>query len=427
MQRKLLVLFAGLVLLSLMIAPLGMADARQNEAERLAATPLDSSESEPNDTPGTADPISPAVTNNASIDPIGDVDYYSLDGVNTLWGFIALLDTLSSTASKRATLTALRNDGATVLQSDTGSWELGSGIALQNYADGNSTHYLLVNEEGNDAAVTPYTLRYYNTVVSAQPEVEPNDTPASGTPSSFTHSGVISPTDDVDCFAFQGRVGDTILLALNGDPEGDGSPLDPALDLFDPSGTLLKSADVSGLAGNEFIEYVGLPSAGSYAYCVRAASGAGGSTSTYKVGLVRNGGLYFPDMTHGPTWLNPRPGNYARIGDTLSFRLEITNTSPIPIPGDIRLTATYSSTCLSVVTTTPPATSTSAGYISWDGQRTTGLASGETYSVTMDMLALALCSDNIHQGTGVSYYYTGMGDNVDYSILADLYLPIIQR
>jgi len=385
-----------------------------------------SAESEPNNTPGTANPLSAGATNTASINPTGDVDFYSLGGVNTTWGFIALLDTLSSTASKRATLTALRNDGTTVLQSDTGSWERGSGIALQNYADSGLTHYLLVNEEGNNAAVTPYTLRYYKTIVATQPEVEPNDTPTAGTPSSFTHNGVISSTADVDCFAFQGRVGDTILLALNGDPEGDGSDLDPALDLVDPSGVMLKSANVSGMAGKEFIEYVNLPIAGVYAYCVRAAPGAVYQTDTYKVGLVRNGGLYYPDMTYGPTWLNPRPGNYARPGDIMSFRLAITNTSPIPIPGNIRLTATYSPTCLSLVTTTPPATLTSSGYISWDGQKT-GLAPGETYRVTMDMLALTTCSDNIYQDTGVDYYYTAYGDTVNYSIHACLYLPMIQR
>ncbi|PKO22056.1 MAG: hypothetical protein CVU38_11345 [Chloroflexi bacterium HGW-Chloroflexi-1] len=407
------------------VSAYGFQAGDYNRGRPLAA----SDESEPNDTPGTAHPLSAGVTNTGSINPIGDIDYYSLGGVNTAWGFIALLDTYGSTASKRATLTALRNDGTTVLQTDTGSWERGSGIALQNYADSGLTHYLLVNEEGNDAAVTPYTLRYYKTIIAAQPEVEPNDTPAAGTPSSFTHSGVISSMADVDCFAFQGRVGDTILLALNGDPEGNGSDLDPALDLVDPSGVTLKSANVSGMAGNEFIEYVGLSSAGVYAYCVRAAPGAGLQTDTYKVGLVRNGGLYFPDMTRDPTWLNPRPGNYARPGDILSFRLAITNASPIMIPGNIRLTATYSPTCLSVVTTTPTATLTSPGYISWDGQKTTGLAPGETYSVTMDMLALTTCSDNIYQDTGVSYYYTGHNNTVDYSIHpgADLYLPLIQR
>lgn len=191
-----------------------------------------------------------------------------------------MLDTLSSTTSKRGTLTALRADGTTVSQTDIASWERGSGIALQNYADGSATHYLRVNDDDNDETITTYTIRYYRTIVNTQPEAEPNDTRSTGTPSSFTMNGVISPDGDVDCFAFHGRAGDTILIALHGDPEGDGSPIDPVLELVDPSDTVLKKVNVSGTAGKEFIEYVGLASAGVYAYCVRDKDGAGGAGAT---------------------------------------------------------------------------------------------------------------------------------------------------
>ena len=384
-------------------------------------------ETEPNNTPATANPLTRWDTMTGAVDPVGDLDFYALGGVNTTWGFIALLDTTASAPSTRATLTAFANDGATVLQSDTGSWERGSGIALQNYASGSLTHYLRVNEEGDDALVSTYTLRYYETVTDSQPEAEPNGTRLTGTPSSFTHNGVIAASGDVDCFAFQGRTGDNVLIALNGDPEGDGSPVDPLLELIAPNEAILKTVNVSGLGGTEFLEYSGLASAGVYAYCVRAAAGLGSNQATYKVGLVRNGFLYFPDYTYSATWLNPRPGNYALIGDLLSFQLAVTNTSPLRIPGNIRMTASYSSTCLGFDSAIPPETASSPGNISWDGQKPTGLDPGEVYSVQMNMRALKKCSDLIDQDLGLDYYFTGTGTSVNYNIYSGMFLPLALR
>lgn len=250
-------------------------------------------ETEPNNSAVQANPLAPNDVLTGAISSNTDADYFSLGGVNTTWGFIALLDTSSSSTSQSGTLTALKNDGATVLQSDTGSWERGSGIALQNYADGSATHYLKVNEYESNATISSYQLRYYQTITDPQPEVEPNDTPGSGTPAAFTNNGTISSNTDVDCFLFHGRAGDTILIALNGDPEGDLSPISYTLDLIDPLGANLKTANL-GASYKQFIEYTGLVSTGAYAFCVRRASGTAGAGATYKVGLVRNGDLYFP-------------------------------------------------------------------------------------------------------------------------------------
>jgi hypothetical protein len=387
------------------------------------------SESEPNDTPAQANSLSGAQPISGAVDPAGDVDYFAQDGVNVTWGYIALLETVSSTTSQQGTLTALGNDGTTVLQSDTGSWEHGSGIALQNYADSRVTHYLRVNEDGDDATVSTYTLRYYNTIVRTQPEAEPNETRSTGTPSAFTHEGTLSTSGDVDCFAFQGRADDTILLALNGDPEADGSPADPVLELVDASDTVLKTVDFSGAAGKEFLEYPALPSDGVYAYCVRVGAGsAGAADATYKVGLVRNGGLYVPDYEQGPTWLNPRPGHVAYISDTLSFRLAMTNTSPITIPGDIDFRATYSSTCLSFLDASLAPTSVSPGTIEWDGLKPSGLVPGEVYSVTANFQALNRCGgEDLHQSTGIDYFFTGSGGDAAYNIHTPVFLPVVQR
>jgi hypothetical protein len=377
------------------------------------------SEVEPNNNPGEANSLARGISMDGAIDPPGDVDYYALNGVNSAWGFIALLETAGT-----GTLTALGNDGATVLQSDTGSWEQGAGIAFQNFPDGSATHYLRVNETGDDAVLT-YTLRYYNTVVTTQPEIEPNETAATGTPSAFTHAGTLSTTGDIDCFAFHGREGDTILLALDMD---SGSPANPALELRDSTNAVLKAADFSGIGEDEFLEYAAIPADGVYAYCVRVTGGSGGLGASYRAGLVRNGGLYFPAYQQRPIWENPRPGNIAYVNDTLKFRLAMTNTSPIAILDDINLAARYSPACLDYLSAHPTPTSQSSDEISWYGLQPDGLAPGEVFSVTVDFQAIAGCEDELQQITGIPYFVTGTGSRVDYTVHSNLvYLPVIQR
>jgi hypothetical protein len=113
-------------------------------------------EVEPNDTPAQANSLPEGEIIDGSINPAGDIDYFVISGGNTTWGFIALVDTSDSTTSKTARIRAFDNSGTTLLQSDSGSWEKGSGIALQNFADNEGlSHYLSVNEVGNNATITP--------------------------------------------------------------------------------------------------------------------------------------------------------------------------------------------------------------------------------------------------------------------------------
>ncbi len=384
------------------------------------------SETEPNDTPAQANALSQTDVISASIGTVGDVDYFSIPGVNTSWGFIALLDTSAATGSQQATLTALGSDGSTLLQTDTGSWEYGSGIALQNYADGNVDHYLKVNEQSDGATISNYTLRHYSTIVATKPEVEPNETRTTGTLSAFTHAGTLSGLSDVDCFSFAGSTGDSMVFALNGDPEGDGSPVDPQLSLIAPDDTVLKSVNFGGTGDNEFITYDSLPSDGIYAYCVSAAGGTGGSTATYTVGLVRNNWLYIPSFTIKSIQIDPPNGDWVQPGETLTFQVSITNTSAITIPGDVNTSLRYDAACLQPISTNPLTTSSSSGLLDWYGQKNT-LTPGEVYSTTATFEALKPCSSTVSQYTQLSYYLTGTARDAGYVIAHSIYLPLILR
>lgn len=377
------------------------------------------SESESNNTFNEANAISPAELKTGAVGNVGDIDFFVAIGLNTTWGIIALLETKDSATSKDGVLSFLRSDGSTVLQTDTGSWVNGSGIALQNFADGNGSHYFRVGESGDDSDISAYTLRYYNTITRSQPEVEPNDTRVTGTPSSFTHAGVLSMDGDIDCFAFQGRSGDTVLLALNGDPEGDSSPVDPVLSLISPNDVVLATADQSGNGGSEFIEYSGLED-GVYAYCVTdAGSGTEGPAATYNAGIVQNGNLYGPEYLIQPTWTNLDSNSTGNVGKIFTAKLSFINQSPLLLPGDVDLYVDYSPTCLEYIDASLAETSTvnysSTNQVRWDGYKT-DLAAGEEYSILVNFRSIAQCSDDyISQGVVIAYFLTGAAKDLYYT------------
>jgi hypothetical protein len=246
-------------------------------------------------------------------------------------------------------------------------------------------------------------------------------------PSGFTHEGVLDSSNDTDCFAFQGRLDDTILLALNGDPESDGGTADYALSLIDAGDNVLKTVDISAVAGSEFLEYENLPADDVYAYCVSLAGGSAGAGASYHAGIIRNGYLYMPSFIQRADWQNSPPGGAARIGDTLSFRLAITNTSPLRFPGEIDLQASFTEECLEYLSSMPAPTFTGTDRIEWHGYNPDGLATGEAFDVTLEVRAVGLCADSLRQGTSLRYYFTGTSTNASYFVAAPVYLPMIRK
>ncbi len=381
------------------------------------------SESEPNGTSGTADSLARADVMSGAISPANDLDFFAIPGINTTWGVIALLDTSTGAADPPGRLTMLRADGTTVLQSDSGSWVNGSGIAFEPYMDGSATHYLKVEEDGGDASIADYTLRFYQTITDTQPEVEQNGSYADSSTSSFTMAGALSGGTDVDCYRFHGYGIDRFIFAV----DADGSPFDPVLDVRDSSNVVVVTADHSGSGGREFIELNPLVTTGKYAYCVSAHGGIAGAGATYHAGLVHNDWLYIPEYSTSTVWTNPRPGNYARIGDLMTFELSIQNTDEVKIPGDIRMRGRYEGDCMTYVSSSPVATSHTFGQVAWDGQKPGGLDPGEIYMVSMTMRAHHGCSDQVEEVVYMAYYFTGTGNPDDYLIWWDIFMPAVMR
>ena len=137
---------------------------------------------------------------------------------------------------------------------------------------------------------------------TAQFEREPDDEPALATALERRVAGCIERPGDVDQFAFAGSAGVPVLLECFADDEfgspgfdevdGDGSDLDPVLEVRDPRGTLVATAsalprDALGLVrGGATLALVVVPRTdGTHVVSVRDARGGSGPSHTYLLEL----------------------------------------------------------------------------------------------------------------------------------------------
>jgi hypothetical protein len=145
------------------------------------------------------------------------------------------------------------------------------------------------------------------------------------------------------------------------------------------------------------------------------------------VGLVRNGWIYLPDFSLSAVWTNPRVGDYARIGDLMTFDVSITNEDALKIPGSVEARAFFPEGCMTYISSNPVATSHMAGEVSWVGQKSNGINVGGTYPVSMTMRAHFGCDDHVDQSVYMAYYATGTGLDMDFLIWWDILMPAVMR
>jgi len=388
----------------------------------LAATAA-SQELEPNDSPEQANSLDVSQPIQGAIDPVNDVDYYKQAGVNTLWGYIALLDTTVSMAGDNGVLTAYASDGMTVLQEDNGSWEDGSVIAWQRFVNGNQTAYLKVSDEGGDEVISPYSLQRYKVAISDMEELEPNDAPNNGTVTAVSMNGHLSNNDDVDCFRFDGFSEYPYLFALNADPDNNGSSTDFRLRVLDLEGIEVEIANVGGPGKNEVIDDLGFAERGVYAFCVDAPGGEVDPNDEYIVGVLKNSYNYFPTYILDPVWVDAPADGISLQGSTLTFQLNFTNTSLLPIPGKVEMYGKFDDECLELVSA-PGAVYTYPYQAGWEYF---DLGPGENFSATLVTRAIAGCTDYLHESVVLNYYVLGTGEDVNYASLYAAYLPLTLR
>ena len=253
--------------------------ARSSELEINVRTSRNSSvfyESESNNQPSSANLIpAGALIAVGSISPSGDVDYFAVSVPSGSRGFLSIDGTDGTLANGDSTLELRAADGLTVLESDddSGPINLSSGIAGVRLTAGGQ-YYLRVAALGS--SLDPYLLLLSFEPDSPVGEAEPNDSSSGANVLDGLIAGALGAGDS-DWFAFPALVGDLVLLALDPDPQRIGSSLDAMLEIYDPTGNLLRAQDLNGRGEPEFINLALAPADGIYRARLSSADGSSGS------------------------------------------------------------------------------------------------------------------------------------------------------
>lgn len=227
--------------------------------------------------------------------PIGDRDFYSFTAPanSRVWAFVETGGIRNVTGSSRdSTLALFTTDGVTQIvfaddgASGSGDDEVGetttsSGIAGRKLAVA-GTYFLRVEDFGNNDVIDPYRLFVFVTADAGPNESEGNNTAAVANPvggaAGTLKEGNIS-TGDVDFYSIALRAGDILWVAVNGDPEQDGSSTDVNLGLVAPDTTSTIVTPFNSSATFEMGSYRAIV-AGTY--FIRVAQ-QGTSTGTYQL------------------------------------------------------------------------------------------------------------------------------------------------
>jgi hypothetical protein len=275
--------------------------------------PANVGDTEPNNTAATATPLNfatnPAATASASINPPGDVDYFSFTAPANarLWGYVDTGGTQNAGATTRDSLLQfIGTDTTTVLEEDdddgagngldgTQESTLSSSIAYLAGPPAGGTVYARISAVDAiplDQIINPYTL-YVVTTTSEASEVEPNDSFVTanalfnGVPHVGVRTGAISAVTDVnDFYSISANAGDVLYLSLDGDPPRDGSSEDFELELLSTDGsTILFTANSD--SGEPLSEGFAFQVAAAGTYYVRVFDNGNTESGTYAV-MVAN-------------------------------------------------------------------------------------------------------------------------------------------
>jgi hypothetical protein len=230
-------------------------------------------ESEPNNTPATATPLTTTTTcfgAVGAISPGGDVDYFSFAAPpgSRLW---ALVDTGASTSSRDSILTLFAPNGTTQIERDdnggvgtscdmTVETRESSAIAGRTLTAG-GTYFLRVQASDPSSLITLYKLLVVVVTSAATAEVEPNDSVATATPivTSDSPIGVRRGSiraGEVDYYSVVATtVGSVLHISVDSDPR---ARTKFGVDLIQSNGTTLQSLDS---------ENPGLPPAHALSFC----------------------------------------------------------------------------------------------------------------------------------------------------------------
>ena len=272
--------------------------------------PPSATETEPNNTSGTANPLTlnqgcGVIT--AAINPGGDLDYYSFNAPagSQVWAFVDTGGTPAPDAnSDDSFLTLFDTNGTTPIETDdddgTGTGcdssiesTLSSAIAGRTLA-ADGTYFLQVRSFGGSDIIHPYRLFVVVSTASST-EVEANNTFATANPIVTNavpvgvRTGQISPAGDVDFYSVQVQAGNVIYVNADCDPEDNGGT-DLVVDIIDTDGTTVLLTIDNSATANRAAEASCITAVKNGTYYVRVSHFSAAGTGTYALMVAACGG-----------------------------------------------------------------------------------------------------------------------------------------
>ncbi len=222
------------------------------------------------------------------ISTTGEVDEYSFDATAGDRVYVALQSSSSSATSNDTLVEILAQDGTSVFprDDDDGSFSfLSSSIAGLAISQA-GTYQLNVRHASNNQTISPYYLHFQKQSGTPVSETEPNDNTqgAQALPNEGWVAGVISSASDSDVYQLSLNAGDNLYIALDMDPERDGTTFNGRAGLGLLSNTFVVSNDDATTSPNSEAFFITIKEAGTYFVYVDAVSGAGAS-ATYHLSV----------------------------------------------------------------------------------------------------------------------------------------------
>ncbi len=254
--------------------------------------PLQAVETEPNNTPATANSLALGGTVSGVINPTGDVDVYTVTApAGTTVRARIEAASLFPASSLNARLTLLGPDGVTVLaRNDADPFGFTFDPTLVFALPSAGPVFLRVESEtGQGGPGFFYTLTL-ESITPTTPEIEPNDTVAQATPVSLSRiapdfdrgalSGTIGAPGEGDLFRVPVTPGFVAQVSIYAASQG--SPLRPRVTLLDSDGTTVLARSASELMGADE-RFVVFPPSGTFFLRVEDVNGQGGPGFFYTI------------------------------------------------------------------------------------------------------------------------------------------------
>jgi hypothetical protein len=303
-------------------------------------------ESEPNNTCLTADPLN-LNANNCRVATgaitAGDIDFWSFTAPanSRVWAYVDTGGGQSSPLNDRDSFLTLfgANCGAIIEEDDDdGTGNGGDSATESGFAStitgrtlaAAGTYTLAVEGFGPTSVINPYRLFVVVTTGPGSPEVEPNGTIATANPilgitgTVGYRTGSITPAGDVDFYSVAANAGDVFFISGDGNPERDATNTDLVIDFQDSTGRslLVPPADsgLGGSAANPEGESFNFSVTVTGTYFIRV-SGFGTSTGTYGLIAARCSPVVICPTTTFSGILGQNSTQYPGVSGTQNGRL----------------------------------------------------------------------------------------------------------